>query len=400
MTGKHIGFVTQFALDGGSPHSILLTHIINRLSSEVASITVYTSKAKYRETHKKLNLPDNVKIKTVPILGKSSSRSIVKVLSWFQFTILTIFSVLFDKIDVLHVSTTPPMFSGFIGGVVKRLKKCKLIYHLQDIYPEILLTESEKLTQTNCLYRTIKFFDTRALKVADIIVVLSNDMKETVLERGIDSGKICIINNCSLEADVNAPRAVKNLKNITNSIKVVYAGNIGKMQNLLAIVSAFLDISKIDVELCLIGDGNMKSQLKELVANSGKETVKFLEYMPLSELKDHLSDADFGLLCLKSGVLDVAYPSKTWTYLSNECPLLAIADANSELSDIVNTKSLGLYVENDNLQNLENILLKYSSDKKMPLKFRESVYNYYTQYGTAEYFQEHWLSVFKKLDHH
>ena len=120
--------------------------------------------------------------------------------------------------------------------------------------------------------------------------------------------------------------------------------------------------------------------------------------MPLDELKGYLSEADFGLLCLKSGVLDVAYPSKTWTYLSNDCPLLAIADANSELSELVNTESLGLYVQNDNLQNLENILVKYSSDKEMSSKFRESVYNYYTQYGTAEYFQECWLKVFNELD--
>ena len=397
MTGKNIGFVTQFALDGGSPHSILLTHIINRLSKEVSTITVYTSKAKYRETNKQLSLPENVKIKTVPVLGKNSTHSLVKIFTWFQFSVLTTFSILMNKVDVLHVSTTPPILSGFIGSIVKSIKKCKLIYHLQDIYPEILLTETQAINKQSYIYRVIKYFDTRVLKSSDKVVVLSSDMKRTVLDRGIDDSKINIINNCSLEDSINTLSPVNRLSDIHEPVKVVYAGNIGKMQNLLEVVNAFLDISKVDVELLLIGDGNMKSQLKELVDDSGKNTVKFLEYLVLEDLKKYLFNADLGLLCLKSGVLDVAYPSKIWTYLSNGCPLLAIADANSELSELVYTEKLGLYLQNDNLIALESIIEKYSIDKEIRPKFRENAYNYYTKYGTAKYFQDRWLDVFKEI---
>ena len=77
--------------------------------------------------------------------------------------------------------------------------------------------------------------------------------------------------------------------------------------------------------------------------------------------------------------------------------MLAIADANSELSELVHTEKLGLYLQNDNLIALESILEKYSTDKEIRPKFRENVYNYYTKYGTAKYFQGRWLDVFKEL---
>lgn len=388
---KSLAILTLYSLSSASPHSMLMRHLIDSVSKEVQEVIVYTSKASYREVEYKYILPENVRIKNIPVLGRQSNRISVRVIVWLQFFIFSLMSLLFSKkIDVLHVSTTPPLLSGLLGRIVKKVKSTKVIYHLQDIYPEMLYYSGA--LKRNKLFRTLKNIDTKSMSYADSCVVLSGDMKKSLLERGIDEDKVSIINNCSLQ---NPSKQIDQLR-VPDKIKIVYAGNIGRMQYLEELVDTFLGVDSFEFEFHIIGEGVIKSKLKEKVI-AREETFKIRDYLPYDELSDFIKTCDFGIVSLSTGVLSVAYPSKTWTYLSLGCPLVLVADEDSEMFTEVSDLSLGVAVDPQRIRELPKRLYKYVADREALDTLRNNTYVHYLKTGTVAVYQEKWMQLYRSI---
>ena len=58
--------------------------------------------------------------------------------------------------------------------------------------------------------------------------------------------------------------------------------------------------------------------------------------MPLDRVGEVYSMGDIDIVCNAPGISIVGMPSKTWTIMATGTPVVAIADADSELSEIIN----------------------------------------------------------------
>ena len=98
-----------------------------------------------------------------------------------------------NDIDVVFANSTPPT-QGWIAGKVAKQHKVPFIYSLQDIFPDSLVTTG--LTKKgSLLWRIGRTLENKTYKSCSCIVVISDAMKENLLQKGVKEKKIQVISN-------------------------------------------------------------------------------------------------------------------------------------------------------------------------------------------------------------
>src|SRR5262249_41719909 len=155
--------------------------------------------------------------------------------------------------------------------------------------------------------RVLTALDRAACRRAAAVVVLSSDMRESLLRRDpslVD--RVVVINNFELP-DFDTAEAPSPLAAAPDRFRVVFTGNIGRFQALDSIVSAVLDGDGLDdVELVLMGEGGAKAGLVRRVEDAPADRrgrVRFLPHGSPAEARALAATADLGLVSLTPGVI-------------------------------------------------------------------------------------------------
>ena len=103
------------------------------------------------------------------------------------------------------------------------------------------------------------------------IIAVNNFHKLQLIELGISQNKITVINN-----PLNL--SIKKIKTKENSI--VYAGRLSKEKGLIELLEAWKEADIKDYNLLIIGDGELRNQLKNRYTASN---VKFLGFCQMKK---------------------------------------------------------------------------------------------------------------------
>lgn len=222
----------------------------------------------------------------------------------------------------------------------KHILKCPLIYNEQDIFPENAYFAGI-LSEKSFIYRVAYVLQKYAYKNATALSTISDDMKSTIVTRyGISENKIQVIYNWGHE-ELKAHSEEENtfLKKYpkkSGEFRVVYAGNLGKMQNVeLILETAALMIDEPDITFYIVGGGVNEEQLKAFAEKKKLSNVKFVGMQPPEEVADLYSAADVNVIPLQKGLIYAALPSKTADCLIAGKPIVTCVDEGSLFADLV-----------------------------------------------------------------
>lgn len=254
--------------------------------------------------------------------------------------------------DVLIVETDPPVLSA-LGALLKSWHRCRLVVYLQDLYPEVGLATGRLKpgVLTTVLRRLTQFGFHRA----DRIIVLGEDMRQRVAQRGIDQEKIAIVPNWIDTQHVRPLLAVSPLRQtwqLNGQFVVMYSGNLGLSQSLELVLHAAKELRHEPVQFLFVGEGAAKAALQEQAAAWSLRNVAFLPYQPKERLSESLGAADLHLIPLRRGLGGCIVPSKLYGILAAGKPYLAAVDADSEVARITRTEEPGLLIEPDSAPRL------------------------------------------------
>lgn len=250
--------------------------------------------------------------------------------------------ILAARPDVVSASTFPPVVAAWTASLAAWLIGAKFVYHMQDVHPEVS-QEANGAMGKGLLFRVMRWLDTRTLKSAAAIVVLSRDMEATVRARpgGADL-PVHVINNFVMD-DITTPGSPPaDLVKTPGQVRVIFAGNLGRFQNLglLADGIGLLFDAHPKLEVLFLGDG---AALPDLKARWGAHPqVKFGPFLPFADAKELIRDADLGLVSLAPGIFRVSYPSKVLSYLGLGLPMLALVEPESALADDILSAGIGV----------------------------------------------------------
>lgn len=244
--------------------------------------------------------------------------------------------------SIIVVETDPP-FLGALGVLLSRWHRCPLVYYLQDLYPEVGLAMG--YFRPGMLTWTLRQATQIGFRKADRVVVLGEDMRQRVLDRGIDSAKIVVIPNW---VDAAALRPVKEKNGLRDKWQldgqfvVMYSGNMGLSQNLENILEAARLLQNEPITFLFVGEGASKRTLMAKASAWSLANVRFLPYQPKELLGESLSAADLHLVPLRPGLAGSVVPSKLYGILAAGVPFLAAVDSHSEIARVANSSGAGL----------------------------------------------------------
>ncbi len=331
------------------PYAEMLKHISAWLAEDGHDVRILTAQPAYKPEvgvgfQPAREFIDNVEVIRLPLLAEDG-KSWKKILNSLLFVIQCFFRILFGrKSELVWTATMPPVFQAFAIMLAGKVRGARFLYHMQDIHPEISI--ASKLMKPGIITRIMTTIDRFTQGFAWRIVVLSEDMKQSIAARGIKKDRVIVVRNFSLGAgeDEGKKAAAPDRKSM---VRFVFAGNIGRFQNLEALLDAFATVDGQGVELLLLGDGRAKPQLIEQVTNNGISNVVFHGHLDASDAFDMMCECHVGVVSLLPGLYKYAYPSKVLTYMAANLPILALVESESILAGILDEHQIGYSVSWD-----------------------------------------------------
>lgn len=218
-----------------------------------------------------------------------------------------------------------------------------LTFNVQDIFPENAVY-SRTMKKDSMPYKVLSAIQKKAYRDADRIITISEDMKDQLLELGVDEDKISVIYNWSYQDEVYDPEqttseVVDRLMS-EDDFNVVYAGNIGLMQNVEIVVETAAKMkNEPRIRFHIFGDGLYRKKLEARAQELGLENVVFHDMLPAEHAPALYCKADVNIIPLAENIYRTALPSKTATCLACQKPIILAIGEKSRFGHVLSKKT-------------------------------------------------------------
>ena len=332
------------------PYASMLAQYAQWLTEAGHEVEVLTAQPAYKPS---ANVPRqpwqekrrNLTVRRVWLLPEQTFRA-AKIVNSVLFVLRAWLIVQFGpRRDLIWTATMPPVMQAWALSLAAKARGARFLYHMQDIHPEIAFALRGGETY-GPLFRLLRSLDVATLRRADRVVVIGHDMMRTLEDRGARTDNVRVLRNFALGDECeDAEPPVRST--VGEPVRFVFAGNIGRFQGLERVVDAFGEIDPLVAELLFVGDGRAKTSLAERIGRKRWEHVRFRPHMSETEVYALLRTQDVGLVSLSPGLSRYAFPSKVWTYLSADLPILGLVERESDLDRFVSAEQLGACVPID-----------------------------------------------------
>lgn len=247
--------------------------------------------------------------------------------------------------DVAIVVTNPPVLPALVAVACWwRGAACVPVIH--DQYPDLLIAAAN-LDERSIVVRLLRAANRWLFRVARRIVVVGRDQRVR-LERTYPeaTGRVDVCPNWA-EADTVTPAArdgnpLLEALGLTDAFVVLYAGNLGRPQELATLVAGAEQLAADPrFHLLVVGDGARRGWLAEAVRASGLRNVTLLGPRPRHEQQAFLNACDLGLVTLVSGMWGVSVPSRLYNLLAAGKPILGVVEPGSEVDLVIREEGVG-----------------------------------------------------------
>ncbi len=251
---------------------------------------------------------------------KKFKSTVLRLLGFLYWHIVSFFLVLsIRKINVI-VSPSPPLTIGQLNLWLGRLKGCKVVYNVQEIYPDILGKDS------GIAYRVLSRMERRIYAKSDAVTTIDRVFHDTIVGRFKEPSRLHIIPNF-VDTDLYRPNVGhdglnRNLFPETESIRVLYAGNIGFAQDWEPLVELAKKTLGQPIEYFVIGEGVRKDYLEDSKQTLGLENLHILPYQPRELMPQILDYSDLQFIFMHPEMDMQGFPSKVYTVMACGRPLL------------------------------------------------------------------------------
>lgn len=283
--------------------------------------------------------------------------------------------------DALFLQSTT--IAGFALGLARKIlgSQCLITFNVQDIFP-YNAAFSGKIKKNGFVFKVMAAEQRFGYKRADHIITISEDMKDTLTADGLPAEKIEVVYNWSYQDEVYENLDLTPVSHMFKReyFNVVYAGNIGVMQN----VDILIDAAKLmkdenEIWFHIIGNGVYKEKLEARVKEYGITNISFWPMQPPELAPVIYSAADVNVIPLVKDVYKTALPSKTATCFACQKPVVFAIGAESKFGQKVTTETGCPVVSSDKAGELVEAIREIQQGK--------------VQCKTGQFFREHMSST-------
>jgi glycosyltransferase involved in cell wall biosynthesis len=265
-----------------------------------------------------------------------------------------------QKIDLIYINTWP-LCAQFITIKIAKKLNIPIITHIQDIYPESLLSKVPFFGKL--LVQLILPIDKYIHQKSDKVLTISDSMN-SYLSKTRKVNHIETVYNWQDENIFLNKRKVKHEK-----FTFLFLGTLSPTVGLDFIIRSFINANIPEAQFIIAGFGSEKNHLIEISKQSKLNNIIFMD-APSDKFVEIQLSADVLVLSLKKNSAKYALPSKLANYMFSSKPIIACVDEDSDTAKIVNDAKCGFVAQPENEGALINILKQIS---KMSDEERESM---------------------------
>lgn len=394
-------FSHRFFWPDTAPYATMLRSMARRMAERGHDVTVFSTQPSYHssqsESQPAEQMLDGFRVIRMPIFKEDKKNPPVRLYNMLHYSWgLRRYIVKAHDYDVVTVSTFPPLLAARAAlGAAKKIS-AKLVYHCQDIHPEVSYYSG--MLKAGAAHWLMSQFDSKTCLGADKIVVLSDDMADTLRRRpGCEDLKPEIINNFILE-NFDAGPVATDVVIPSDKFTILFAGNIGRYQNLDVVIDAAGRLTHVpDIQFWFVGEGVAKAALQEQAGDLVGRSVFFVPHQHYSVAQHLMTCANLNLVSLIPDMYRVAYPSKTISAMANGCPVLAVLEPESELARMVREDDLGYVAPNNDAEALASTVMAAYEQRHCDGQLRDNVKRSYEQRFSVDRVLNRWAEMFEGL---
>lgn len=263
-----------------------------------------------------------------------------------------------EGLDVIHAGNPPDFF--YLMTRVFKLFGTKFIFDQHDLVPEMCLARWSgfRLRLTHAL---AQWMERATFRTADVVISPNHSYRRVAIERGrVDPSRIFVVRSAIRKEVFREGRPRPELRGGKRHL-LCFLGTVGPNdgidQLLLAMRYIVVDANRRDIQLAIVGEGDVRRAMMDLCAQLGlTEFVRFTGHVSDQRvLADYLATAD---VCVepapKNPLNDQSTMNKVVDYLSMGKPVVAF-----DLHEVRDTaRGAGVYVRSNRPEDYGDQILR------------------------------------------
>lgn len=251
-------------------------------------------------------------------------------------------------VDII-LSPSPPLTIGRLNNWLGKLKGCKVIYNVQEIYPDIL-----NMSESNLVYRYLRGMEKRVYNKSTAVTTIDRIFYDTIVDRFDDKSKLHIIPNFVdtklYHSGILSDNLDKSLFPENDNIKLLYAGNIGFAQDWESLVRLAEKTRDMCIEYFLIGMGVKRQWVEEQKVSQKLDNLHIIDYQPRQLMPSILAYSDLQYIFMTPEQEGMGFPSKVYTIMACGRPLLVCSGGKTPIVNFLGPIGCAKIITNHNLE--------------------------------------------------
>lgn len=329
----------------------------------VASRSIYGSKG---AALPKRETVDGIEVHRVgkSIFGKASI--IARMIDFALFYLLALFKVMtIKKPDVIVPFSTPP-FIALVGWMLKKCKRCKAVYWVMDLYPDVPIAFG-MMKPDSFSARTLERIHRFCFNHCDRSVVLGRCMRDRLIGKGVPPKKIALIPPwADIDELAPLPRDENPLRDeweLQGKLVVMYSGNLGLAHDIDTLRGAMEKLrERDDIRFVFVGGGKLMTQLQTYCEEHRLTNALFKPYQPREAIRTSLSLADLHMISQADAMTGLLVPSKLYGIMAAGRASIFIGKSGAEVARVLQENNAGQVVAVGDVDALTDTITQLADD--------------------------------------
>ena len=356
-----------------SPEDFLINDLVFHWKQQGRDVSVLTRNPSYPEgkiypgyknKFFQKEIINDIPVSRVQFIPGYKNNSFIKIINYLWNMVLGVFWAIKNgkKFDSIYIYQTGPLTFSTAGIIIKKLYQKKITIWTQDIWPDTV--HAYGWAQKGISRKILDSFVKWIYRNCDNVTVSSPGF-ESIVRQYYPTKVIQFIPQWSFTAKLNGNETSQPVK-FPGTFNFVFAGNIGKVQNLENVILGFelfqKENSNKDIWLNLIGDGSNLPYLQEKVKANKIGNVKFWGRMKSAEMPGLYDKTDVLIIALENQpIFNLTIPAKFQSYLNADKPIFGII--GGEVANFIVKYNLGWIAPPDSIPEIAGIFEEIVSCK-------------------------------------
>jgi putative colanic acid biosynthesis glycosyltransferase WcaI len=280
-------------------------------------------------------------------MPRKSGRVLSRLLAWTRFHVVSLVAavMLVRRVDVI-LAPSPPLTIGICAWLLGWVYRAPFIYNVQELYPDIAIALGA--IKNRRIISVLLALERFVYARARMVTVIGHGMRRRIVAKAVPPERVRLIPNF-VDVGYMLPLAKDNAfsrqHGLAGAFVVTYAGNMGPAQGLDTILdAAALLASEPGLVFLLVGEGSQHARLRATAQERNLANVLVLGHQSYDLVPQIYAASDLCVVPLAGQAGADAIPSKVYRIMACERPVLACADAGSDLDELVRRAACGVVV--------------------------------------------------------